>query len=76
MRELRECTKQELLVLVAIISLARENLPYELLHYTRAFGEITRRYFKGAPTPQKAHSDHNPSGRSITQSRTVRARKG
>jgi hypothetical protein len=71
MRKLRDCTKQEFMLLVAIASLAAQ-LPKDLIDYTRALGEITTSYFS---TPGGKRGDHNPSSRSVATPRSVRAHK-
>lgn len=69
MRRLKDCSDQEFLLLHAIVQLAKQ-LPYELVEYTRAVGDMTQRYFSAAGAPK--HRNHNPSPGSVALTRDVR----
>lgn len=58
---LRDCSNEEALVLTAMVALA-DQLPADLISYTNAIGELTRRMFPGRGGKRGAH---NPSGRSL-----------
>lgn len=71
MRRLKDCSDQDVLILTAIVTLAKQ-LPYELTEYTRVFGEMTQRYFSsdGSRRPRR---DHNPSPGSLALTHKPRA---
>ena len=56
---------------MAIAALAK-SLPSPSVHYVRAFGEITSRYFAGGGGPR---GDHNPSPGSLARTHSIRASK-
>jgi hypothetical protein len=68
-RTLDECTNEEIAILALMNSLAAQ-LPGDLVEYTRAIGEINRRYFHQAG---KKRGVHNPSPGSVALTRSVRA---
>lgn len=85
MRELRDCSDQETKLLVGIVALATQlpddvalpglaslatQLPDDLIDYTRALGELSRRYFYRDSAHRK-RGDHNPCPGSLAQARIV-----
>lgn len=68
-RLLKHCTDQELALLTAMLAIAKQ-LPRDLIEYTPAIGELSKSFKGGGGLP---HIDHNPSRRSLAQSRSVRA---
>jgi hypothetical protein len=66
-KRLKDLTSEELLILVAVVELATK-LPYEVVAYTHALGELTQKYYPHK-VPQKKHQDHNPSPGSLAQIR-------
>lgn len=63
------CTDQEKIVLIAITSLA-QSLTQPSVHYIRALGEITSRWYGPGGGPRGVH---NPNPGSLAQTHDVRA---
>lgn len=69
MRRLKDCTEAEIMVLMALMTLAAQ-LPRDLVDYTHSLGELREKYFS---TKAGARGEHNPSGRSLAKARSIRA---
>lgn len=66
-----DCTAEERLILTAIATLVSE-LPRSLYEYADAIGDLNSKFF-GVSGASRSTRDHNPSGRSLSMTRKIRA---